>query len=248
MEASPRVHRGELAVVEAAGPTNEQADLAIQYIFHDVADIYMKFRGAEGSGTERAILCEPEHVPRRENDAEHTWNLENTIQMLWYNRRSLGLVFPPGFSIADAVRFAHVHDIVEIHAPDVDTLSHNEQNVALKALRERASAAIIDRTRHNRWMSDIWKKYEKQDTPEAQFVSDIDKIVGTVMIAVDGGRRWHNWEGNSANLEYMTGTQRGKLRTANGHALFGALERELLRHPEWFPDAMWVKSELFKVD
>lgn len=186
-------------------PTSQQADMAIEAIIADIEELYLPYRGQAGYGTERAILPEPAHVPHRENDAEHTWNVENVIQMLWHNRELFGLKFPESFSIEKALQYAHVHDMVEIKARDVDTLTQDAETIKQKKIKEEVAVNWLKKTIHRRWAADLWEEYDAKDTPEAQFVSDVDKVVGCAVITADGGRRWHDWEGESASLAFMSG-------------------------------------------
>jgi hypothetical protein len=116
-----------------------EAGAALGMIDGIITDIYLPFRGQAGYGTERAVLVEPPHVPHRENDAEHSWHLGLTIQVLWDNREALGIEFPESFDVAKAVQLAAAHDILEIWDPDVDAVTPNAEHLHFKKAREQAA-------------------------------------------------------------------------------------------------------------
>jgi|GEM_PF-4317408 len=241
MEASRALARVEL------GPTTDQADKALKYIDTIITDIYMPSRGAEGFKTERATLSEVPHMPHRENIAEHSWHLAFTILVLYDNREELGLNFPDDFDENLAATLAVTHDIpAEVFAGDIDAMKQTNEVRKLKIARELAAMAMVRRKYPflNK-TADRWESYDDNDSYEAEFAGDMNHIVGTRMICMDGGRRWHEWEGMQTSREEMVACMRGKLRTESGHAIFDALERDLDNHPEWFPK-IYPQDQLFE--
>jgi 5'-deoxynucleotidase YfbR-like HD superfamily hydrolase len=214
-----------------------QADAALDQIDRIITDIYLPFRGQTGYGTERAIFIEPPHAGHRENDAEHSWHLGLTAQVLWDNREALGLVFPDDYDPLRATQFAQVHDVIELWAPDVDAMTPHVDRIDNKKSSEWAARKLMrSQAPYLAGVAEVWEEYEHKDSPEARFVSDLDKIISTRIIYLDGGRKWHDWEGYSTSRETMCERQRGKLLTPVGHAIFDALERDLDNHPEYFPE------------
>jgi 5'-deoxynucleotidase YfbR-like HD superfamily hydrolase len=227
------------AVVEVdLRPTIEQGDQTLRIIDTIITDIYMPSRGAEGYRTERAITPEPPHVPHRENIAEHSQHLAFTAKVLWDNREALGLIFPADFNINKAIYKAVIHDSpVEVWVGDVNATTKNKEAIRLKAAREMA-AMILMRKEYPflSAIADDWEEYEHKETPEDEYINDLDKIISTRIICIDGGRKWHDWEGAQTTREEMVNCMRGKLRTENGHVLFDAIDRDLDNRPELFPD------------
>lgn len=218
------------------GISSHGARAAMELIDEIIRDIYLPFRGAKGYGTERAVLVAKPHAMHRENDAEHSWHLAFTVRVLWDARAELGLSFPPEFDIARAVQHAIDHDVVEIWAADVDALTLDSNHIELK--REREAAALDRLTSLYPSLGGLAvriKEYEDRQSPETQYVSDLDKILATRMIYLDGGKKWHDWEGQPVTKQHMVQVMRGKLRTPLGHALFDVIEEDVSKTPEVFP-------------
>lgn len=213
-----------------------QAKAALDVIDKVIKEVYLPFRGAPGYGTERAIFVEDPHVPHRENDAEHSWHIDLTLQVLWDNQEKLGIDFPPDFNMQKALQFAIKHDTIEIWAEDVDATTKNTSLLEHKAAREKAAHILMkEKYPYLNGIADIWEEYEQKSSFEAQIVSDIDKVAATRVICLDGGKKWHKWEGGQCTREEMCRRYRDKLITPFGHALWDELERDLDNHPEYFP-------------
>jgi 5'-deoxynucleotidase YfbR-like HD superfamily hydrolase len=208
----------------------------LEVIDRIITDVYLPFRGAEGYKTERAILVEDPHVPHRENDAEHSWHVAFTLQVFWDNQEKLGINFPPNFDMQKALQFGIKHDIIEIWSEDVDGTTQDLNLLRYKKDREVAAHKLIkEQYPYLNGIADIWEEYENKSKFEAQLISDIDKIIATRIICLDGGKKWQNWDGFPVTREEMCKRYRNKLITPLGHALWDELERDLDKHPEYFP-------------
>lgn len=214
----------------------QDARAAMGVIDEIIQDIYLPFRGAEGYGTERAVLVAKPHVHHRENDAEHSWHLAFTSRVIWDLREELGIIFPDDFDMGLATQYAIDHDVVEIWAGDVNALTMDANLIELKQERE---AAALDR------LTSLYPNlgglalrlnaYEKRESAEAQYVSDLDKIIATRTIFLDGGKKWHDWEGQYSTKAHMFRVVRGKLCTNLGHGLLDVIEEDINKYPEVFP-------------
>jgi 5'-deoxynucleotidase YfbR-like HD superfamily hydrolase len=213
-----------------------RAETVLQTMKDVITDIYWPFRGQAGYKTERAIFVAPPHVPHRENNAEHSWHNAITVQAIWDNREELGIVFPNGYSVAKAVQLAHAHDFMEIPSGDVDAMTRDMGLLAAKDAKEWAAYEAF-KASHPRYrgIAELWAEAKRNESYEARWNHDIDKTVSTLNICLDGGKKWHNWEGYTTSREVMCARQRGKLTTQLGHLVFDALERDLDEHPEYFP-------------
>jgi 5'-deoxynucleotidase YfbR-like HD superfamily hydrolase len=201
-----------------------------------IKDVYLPFRGAEGFATERAVLIGEPNAVHRENDAEHSWHLAFTARVLWDLRDQLGLDFPEDFQIEKAIQYAVDHDVIEVWAGDVNAMTNDTNQVELKAEREEGAYQYV-----RRWhpklagMAERWKDYETKDSPEAQYISDLDKVIATRTIYLDGGRKWHDWEGEITTRNQMLRIVRGKLLSEFGHSLFDVIEDDVAQNPGVFP-------------
>lgn len=107
---------------------------------------------------------------RRENDAEHSWEL--AVMAL-----TLEEYAPPGTDLLHVLRLLALHDIVELDAGDTfafDFLGHDD-----KPLREQAAAQRIfgllppDQAAAFR---SLWEEYEAQETKESHFALCLDRL------------------------------------------------------------------------
>lgn len=207
--------------------------------------IYLPFRGVT-SATERAILPAEPCVPHRENDAEHTFHIATVANQLWQQRERLGIIFPQDYDPHQALSYILDHDVPEIHAKDVDSMSRDPVLKQLKRGREKAAGVLIRLTHPSLApIIDNWEEYEEKDTSTSRFVNDLDKIAPIRVICADGGRRWHNWEGMATSRAYHGQVLRSKLLTPFGHALMELIEEDYDKHPEYFPDECNYQERLF---
>lgn len=120
---------------------------------------------------------------RQENDTEHSYNLAMTA---WF--------LAPHFPDLDSnllLRYALIHDIVEIHAGDT-YIYGSDAELSSKHAREQAAAKQLQ---HD-WPDfpeahELIADYENRSTPEARFVYALDKIMPILQIYVNGGYSWH---------------------------------------------------------
>lgn len=122
---------------------------------------------------------------RLENDVEHSYQLAMTA---WYINDAEKL----GFNSDLLLRYALVHDLVEVYAGDTYAYTTDTDERASKQAREAAAAEQIEREFPE--FPDLHEtvhQYEKRDTPEARFIYALDKLLPTVNIYLDGGRFWH---------------------------------------------------------
>lgn len=144
----------------------------------DFVGLLDKFRRVE-----RAIYVE--NTSRRENDAEHSYNL---AMLAWYiiegNKLNLDkeLVF----------KYALAHDLVEVHAGDTFVFSQNGKNSKEskpdreKEAREKLRREFPEFT----GMDAVIEQYEKKEDKESRFVYALDKIIPIFNIYNDDGRLW----------------------------------------------------------
>jgi 5'-deoxynucleotidase YfbR-like HD superfamily hydrolase len=239
MEASSLTRETYFPSVSAA-----QADKALEYIFTITKDIYFIERGTGGPETERATIEAPPHMPHRENIAEHQQHVAFSSVVLWQNREELGLQFPPAFDVYKACYKGIIHDKTEVKSGDIDAMLQNENVVQLRGAQTLADIALM-RVQYpflSQLVDDI-ESYEEKNDYEDDYVNDIDKVVATVVIMLDGGQRWHDWEGKQTSREHMIANRRSRLRTDFGQSVYDAIERVLDAHPQYFPASVEAEPE-----
>lgn len=209
--------------------------------------IYLPFRGTTAN-TERAILPADSCIEHRENDAEHTFHIATIANQLWVQRERLGLIFPDEYDPLKTLSYILDHDVPEVYAPDVDSMTRNSELKRLKPNKEKAAAAFIRLTHPSLApIIDNWECYEEKDDYdlEARIANDLDKLAPIRVICADGGRRWHNWEGTAITRTYHERVMREKLLTQFGHDMMDVIQRDLDKHPEYFPETGHYQDRLF---
>jgi len=131
------------------------------------------FRFLRATYAFESVLRAPKVVGResKESDAEHSYQLAMTV---WY----LASIKDYGFSIEKLIKYALVHDLVELYAGDTDTYASTSDFAKSKHERELASLARLkSEFPEFSEMTDLIDKYESRSEPEARFVYAIDKLL-----------------------------------------------------------------------
>lgn len=121
---------------------------------------------------------------RRENSAEHSWHLALSVLVF-------SSLAPKGLDLFKAVRMALVHDLVEIDAGDELVYGENKgkQEKELAAI-DRLSA-ILPEGEGKKLKAD-WLEFEVGSSPEARFVSALDRFLPIYSNYFNGGHSWKN--------------------------------------------------------
>ena len=124
---------------------------------------------------------------RRENTAEHSWQLAMAGMLLAEHANEL----------VDASHVVHlllVHDLVEVYAGDTFIYASNDPAVA--AEQEANEQAAADRL-FNALPPDqggrlraLWDEFESKATPESRFAKSIDRLMPMLLNFVAGGGSW----------------------------------------------------------
>jgi putative hydrolase of HD superfamily len=107
---------------------------------------------------------------RRENDAEHSWELAVMAVVLAEHAGS-------PIDLPRVVTMLLIHDIVEIDAGD--TFLYDDEAASTKAAREqRAADRLFDLLPGDQaaQLRALWDEFEKLDTPEARFAKALDRL------------------------------------------------------------------------
>jgi len=120
----------------------------------------------------------------KENDIEHSYQL---AMLSWYliNLNNLDL------DINKVIKYALVHDLVEVYAGDTPLWSTDQNLKNSKLQREKDAAERLEHEFSNfKDLHYFIDKYEKRDDIEAKFVYALDKILPIINIYLDNGRIW----------------------------------------------------------
>lgn len=119
---------------------------------------------------------------RMENDSEHSYHL---AMLAWYIVSSEKL----SLDIDLILKYALVHDLVEVYAGDTYAFSDDKEHLDSKIGREHE--ALVRLKKEFPLGNDIFSlvdRYEKRDDRESRFVYALDKLQAVVQIYLDKGR------------------------------------------------------------
>lgn len=136
----------------------------------------------EFAEVDRVVHRKHGETVRLENDTEHSYNL---AMMAWF----LAPYFPE-LNRDKLIRFALIHDLVEVHAGDTYAYGTPEE-LASKHNREAAAAQKLKKE----WadfpdLHDHIETYENRSTPETKFIYALDKIMPMLVIYINEGYTW----------------------------------------------------------
>jgi putative hydrolase of HD superfamily len=118
-----------------------------------------------------------------ENDTEHSYNLAMTAWFLaqWFPELNRDLI----------IRYALVHDLVEVHAGDT-FIYGSDADLASKEQREQDALSKLEKD----WddfsdMTAAIHEYEAKSDSESRFVYALDKVMPIMMIYIHDGYSWN---------------------------------------------------------
>lgn len=162
---------------------------------------------------------------RRENDQEHSYQL---ALVAWFLAEHDHLELDN----ARIVGLALVHDLIEVHAGDTYAYA-NKKVIQSQPERERLAVAQLKQD----WpdfpsVHTLIAEYESCQTPEAQFVYSLDKLVPMLNNITDDGRPWR---AKGIKLEQVRRVKSGKAdRSPFVAQYFHELMNKLENSPELF--------------
>jgi putative hydrolase of HD superfamily len=123
---------------------------------------------------------------RLENDAEHSYSLAMAV---WF--------LSPHFSHLDRdkmIRYALVHDFVEVHAGDMQAIGRTKEQQDLKQQREaEALLQLRDEWPDFSELTKTIEEYEEQVDGESKFVFALDKIMPMLLNLLSKGKTWKKY-------------------------------------------------------
>lgn len=132
----------------------------------------------------RGLVPLPDGRLRRENSAEHCWNLA-LLALLLHGEVAAEI------DLARALSMIAVHDLVEIEAGD--TYAYDPAACATQAAREAAAAETVFGalppdlgTR----LRALWEEFEAGESAEARFAMGCDCLQGFLQNILSDGRAW----------------------------------------------------------
>jgi putative hydrolase of HD superfamily len=143
-------------------------------------------------GIERDILLSKER--RLENNTEHSYQL---AVVSWY----ISEIEDFNLDIDRVIKYALIHDLVEVYAGDTPLYSSDEDFVQSKKDREKVAASRIKR-RFPEFpeLHKLIREYEERSNLESKFVYTVDKLLPILSIYLDKG---HAWKSNNISIEMI---------------------------------------------
>lgn len=120
---------------------------------------------------------------RLENDSEHSFEL---AMVSWYIISTKKLKY----NIDKVIRYALVHDLVEIYAGDTFFYSDKASKDKKKENEKEALKKIEEEFKEFPEMIKIIHNYENRIDKESEFIYTLDKILPVMNIYLDKGRSW----------------------------------------------------------
>lgn len=135
---------------------------------------------------------EKKPLPRRENDAEHSFSLAIAAAVLAeYSNEPV--------DITKVMKMVLVHDAVEIYAGD--TYCYDEEGAKTKEAREKAAAEKVFGMLPDEQGTEyhaLWEEFERNDTAEARFANAMDRIQPLLL---NYSREGYSWKEHGVNSE-----------------------------------------------
>lgn len=135
---------------------------------------------------------EKKPLPRRENDAEHSFSLAIAAAVLAeYSNEPV--------DITKVMKMVLVHDAVEIYAGD--TYCYDEEGAKTKETREKAAAEKVFGMLPDEQGAEyraLWEGFERNDTAEARFANAMDRIQPLLL---NYSRKGYSWKEHGVNSE-----------------------------------------------
>ena len=162
---------------------------------------------------------------RQENDAEHAYQLAMTA---WYiiQKKKLKL------DVWKVMKYALVHDLVEIYA--WDTIPFDHDSVWVKTKKAREEEAL---NRMKKQFPDMWEirlrmdRYETKKDNEATFVYALDKVLPIMNTMLDDWRACRTF---GISQEDLMLHMKKTICDADIHWISKEIAFLLEEHPEWF--------------
>lgn len=129
-------------------------------------------------------VCYKPQTDVRENDVEHSYQL---AMLAWYIAGNSSFDLDKDL----VLRYALIHDFVEVYAGDTYLYSKNQDDHDSK--KEREESARLRILKEFPLFEDLHTTiltYEKREDNESRFVYVLDKIHPVIQIYLDNGRMW----------------------------------------------------------
>jgi putative hydrolase of HD superfamily len=143
---------------------------------------------------------------RMETDTDHT-------VMLGILGASVASKLYPDLDVGLVAQFALIHDLVEVHAGDTDTIVNTStESLQDKSDREAQALKKIEEAfgEDFDWIHKTIEKYDQLDTKEARFVKLLDKVMPKLTVVLNKAASFNARGITKAQMKALTDSQRLK--------------------------------------
>jgi putative hydrolases of HD superfamily len=128
------------------------------------------------------------HEARRENSAEHSWQLALMAMVLGEHANEK-------IDSAHVIKMVLIHDLVEVYCGDVfvyDVAAREQKKEHEEAAAQKLFALLPEDQRGE--FHDLWREFEEQRTIEARFAAALDRLAPMIANSKNSGGTWrqHN--------------------------------------------------------
>ena len=164
-------------------------------------------------------------IPRRENDAEHSYGLAMTA---WF----LSGHIAPELDVGKVLRYALAHDLVELYAGDTHVFAPAKVKATKDARELKALAQLKKEWPDFKDMARYIEGYKNKAEEEAIFVYAVDKILPTIMINL--GEKEKYWHRYKVTADMLADEKRDKLRLSQHMAPYFERFMAWAKDPDYF--------------
>ena len=160
---------------------------------------------------------------RRENTAEHSWQIVVFAQVLLPYAKDKGRI-----DLLRVIRMLSIHDVVEIEAGD--TFIFDESAMTGKYDRELQAAkntfGILDAPLSSDFLN-LWMEFEAEKTPDAIFACAVDRIMPFLLNVYGSAKSWTEAEVKVDQVENIVGKAVKRASAEMGEAFDVLLKKAL---------------------
>jgi len=190
----------------------------------------------EFKAVRRMVILAKEN--REENDAEHSYQLATVA---WYLISTQGLKLDLGL----ALRYALVHDLVEVYAGDTPAVQKGYEEAKRTKQEREEKAALRLRKEFGEFpeLHDLIDAYELRSDEESKFIYALDKIIPVMNIYLDEG---HSWKIHDISLDDIIENKKNKVAVSpEAKKYFDQIVEKLRQNQTTlFPSGSANKSDL----
>lgn len=123
-----------------------------------------------------------------ENSAEHSWQVAlSAMLLLEHSNEAVDLL--------KVLKMLLIHDVVEVDVGDV--FHHHKHKISDLHEREAKAAerlfGMLPPDQKQEYI-EIWQEFEARESPEARYAGAVDRLMGVLMNAQNGGGSWVEYQ------------------------------------------------------